>query len=600
MPNQWVVRERSRDYGIDLEVEVFHQSGASTGAIFYVQLRATDDQSKARKIALDLDQVEYFHSLEIPTLIARYCDADKSLYIKWHFEIPPPRDGASTLTLKFDESDQWGVNKPEEIIGTLKSVSRLRSTAPLSTIGFKTNNSADGDRYDAFQNGISALVSLECGLLRTTDADSLLTVEIACRADEIAISIGKIASVTVADDSQTEESVLSHIAYGVVYLLYQTGLWSQSARIARALLEGGIVAPHRALASRACVAVAVDPASAADLALLNNIHTLQDEHLVTVLSAIHRAATKEVRSRAVVRILEAALKSVPGADGVSLSALRYSLGNHYRGEQTLFKSVSCYNKARHLSSVYDKTDYFWSELAGVLFLAGRFALSAKIYRYAGTLATSPRVIFLLGDALMMSGAVLEAVGHFSTLPPDTERRLHLEGQLRSQLCEWLARRYGPAIERRRNDLGTKVRAFDGVPLADWPWAELSQLDPLDPLANFNMAVRVARSGDKQEAFWRFLLVALIQANDDETWHNTLACAWPNAELFAAVLELSLQKCGQKPYLRLRKAWIESGLQSDVIGSIDQTVMSIQLELDRERTSALTVRLFDGNQFRNLT
>ena len=42
IPSEWVYRRKEDDYGIDGEVELFDDSGKTTGLLFYVQLKATD------------------------------------------------------------------------------------------------------------------------------------------------------------------------------------------------------------------------------------------------------------------------------------------------------------------------------------------------------------------------------------------------------------------------------------------------------------------------------------------------------------------------------------------------------------------------------
>ena len=85
LPREWVYREKDKDYGIDGEVEIFTDDGIATGCIFYIQLKATDSKDKKvhTKVQIDNDTINYFQTLELPTLIIRYVDETNCIYFKW-------------------------------------------------------------------------------------------------------------------------------------------------------------------------------------------------------------------------------------------------------------------------------------------------------------------------------------------------------------------------------------------------------------------------------------------------------------------------------------------------------------------------------------
>ncbi len=73
LPDAWMSRPKVSDYGTDLEVEIFEEDGSATGLMFYVQLRGTDDPEKETTTRLSINQLHYFHQLDIPTLLVRFC-----------------------------------------------------------------------------------------------------------------------------------------------------------------------------------------------------------------------------------------------------------------------------------------------------------------------------------------------------------------------------------------------------------------------------------------------------------------------------------------------------------------------------------------------
>src|SRR4051795_10189236 len=76
---RWLFRELPSDYGIDGEVEEFDKSDIATGLVYAVQLKATDevDASKALRVAVPNEHVEYYRSLQRPVLMVRYLAATK-------------------------------------------------------------------------------------------------------------------------------------------------------------------------------------------------------------------------------------------------------------------------------------------------------------------------------------------------------------------------------------------------------------------------------------------------------------------------------------------------------------------------------------------
>jgi hypothetical protein len=70
LPSGWVYRQQPNDYGLDGVVEVF-ESGQTTGILFWVQLKSTDDAGTdgALKFRLSLDHCDYYRSLDMPVLV---------------------------------------------------------------------------------------------------------------------------------------------------------------------------------------------------------------------------------------------------------------------------------------------------------------------------------------------------------------------------------------------------------------------------------------------------------------------------------------------------------------------------------------------------
>src|SRR2546421_10025792 len=104
LPSAWVFRDSVPDYGIDGAVEIFDAEGQATGAIFFAQLKATDETEldKALAITLSLQTCSYYGALDVPVLIVRYHSPARKLYAKWFHSLDSyyARKGLKTTTFR--------------------------------------------------------------------------------------------------------------------------------------------------------------------------------------------------------------------------------------------------------------------------------------------------------------------------------------------------------------------------------------------------------------------------------------------------------------------------------------------------------------------
>jgi len=109
IPRNWVCRDKYKDYGIDIEVEIFDDEGRTTGIVFWVQLKATDsnDDAYINKIYLKIDSVKYYRRLDIPVLIVRYSEKQDRFYYKWAYEIDMfyAKEKAINIRISFSNED---------------------------------------------------------------------------------------------------------------------------------------------------------------------------------------------------------------------------------------------------------------------------------------------------------------------------------------------------------------------------------------------------------------------------------------------------------------------------------------------------------------
>jgi len=135
VPNHWVIRRSDPDYGIDLEVEIFDEDGSSTGLMFCVQLKGTDqkDLSRALKLSFKKDTLRYYFKLNLPVLLVRYYSPTKTLFTRWAHSIDLyySDPDAETYTVHFTADGRWDKETPGSIHRYLEQLKKVETILPL-------------------------------------------------------------------------------------------------------------------------------------------------------------------------------------------------------------------------------------------------------------------------------------------------------------------------------------------------------------------------------------------------------------------------------------------------------------------------------------
>lgn len=87
LPASWVIHPVVRDYGTDIQVELFSTDGDRTGIRFYGQVKATDKSVEGDSLQLDRSHIDYWLHHTDPVIIFRYFDSTKCLCWCWVHDI---------------------------------------------------------------------------------------------------------------------------------------------------------------------------------------------------------------------------------------------------------------------------------------------------------------------------------------------------------------------------------------------------------------------------------------------------------------------------------------------------------------------------------
>jgi hypothetical protein len=101
LPSEWITRQISYDYGLDLNVEKV-ENGRVTGKNFSVQVKALSKRPQRGShvpVRLSTATLNYMRERPEPVLLVVYVDADKEAYWLWADEIAQSRNEATTVNV---------------------------------------------------------------------------------------------------------------------------------------------------------------------------------------------------------------------------------------------------------------------------------------------------------------------------------------------------------------------------------------------------------------------------------------------------------------------------------------------------------------------
>ncbi|MDO6964374.1 DUF4365 domain-containing protein [Rhizobium alvei] len=437
LPEQWVCREKGRDYGVDLEVEIFGDDGQATGYFFNVQLKATDDAGRSDKVSIKTDRLHYLASLNVPALIARYCDPIGAWKWIWNQEALAQVMRPDTQTVTLALSNDWTQETPSRIENHLIAIRRLQSARQNEDIFIELQNHTGKFKYYSDSEKILRRVSYALPFINLNKPglnDIKLSIQLWDKF--IRIELADVGNLDIGINNYSHEEISATILYGLPAVLLRINLHSHAKSAAIFCLREYLTSPQKELATEACRALASDPLEATNLAILNNIHLEQDYNYSNfVISLLNNGRNDKRYSRALEKLNREAAKAAT-SQGRNPSAIFYSLGNSQASLGLYGKAVRSFNRARKLEPSYLSRSYFLSELGGSLFFSRKYRCSVTAYRAALSLEQTEKLQFCLADAQLYAGSFEEAATAFEDLEKVVDENLAAEVRLKAQLSKW--------------------------------------------------------------------------------------------------------------------------------------------------------------------
>nr|WP_319391389.1 DUF4365 domain-containing protein [uncultured Cohaesibacter sp.] len=578
LPTEWACRRKDKDYGVDLEIEIFDEAENSTGLMFYVQLKATDDVKKEKTVRMKWDRLEYQASLECPSIVARYCSPAKQIYWSWVSDIfaRTARDNnATSVSVSFTEDNLWSSVTTKALIQTLRIYRTIRHMSKRAPIGLSVKQDCPKSQSN---------FDLQCAVLQIRkqsqlisgelDPEKCIPVTVCLEDDSVIAAIDVVSSVRIHLESMTREEIFSQLVYAIGFMAAYFEFSRQANDLANIICENKLVCHSRDVAAKFACRLIDSLRLSSEIASLNKLHEKQDGPCyMYLLFLLHSKSHNEERSKAIERFYDEAIQFCRINSVISLSTLHYSFGNFFHTNHQFFDAVKQYNLARKSSSEYCQRDYFLSELAGSLYFRRRYRLSARCYELSFNISGSDRAAICAGDAFLFSGDLEKALEFFERANSSCDELLRIEASLKYRITRWCVGFYA----KRGTD--EKMQTISRVSF----WADaynyfISEEEPLNAFASCAMLSFLLVD---VEDVWMNAVVYSSQVSDPSLFYEAFACA--------------MRCCGYELYAKLRDTLCSVGVEANELESLDAIAEHLNTLCESVGSDEPTIRLVDGTQ-----
>ncbi|RZK37235.1 MAG: DUF4365 domain-containing protein [Pedobacter sp.] len=542
LPDMWICRDKSEDYGIDCEVEIFDEKGNPTGLVFWVQLKGTSsrDTKVIQQFSFKNEKLDQFKNYNLPVLIARYSTIDKTIFFRWAKSVYRLNRELKNTKISFLDQDEWNNSTPGKIKNYLfrqniisqggirfpiKTFLHLRpldisSTVPYSNLVLIKNYISSKRNYFSVTN---------------EESDSLLQINI--EQQQLVFCFTDLAFATLGLDfsalsTTSEDDILNYIMVTFCASLFELhrkdlgsavffneNLFPIASQVPDYLSD---LLPH----------LLSGPEMKNTMRLLNNFlkEEQQDnfiEGIIHIFCLSERDNLDDEQLELVEEFLLQRLQqtrkwNTPMGIGISC----YNLANFYRGINAHKAAVFYYLEARRHHTIYVKHAYFFHELAGQLFLLGRYKFAESFYRKA--LALDPSSFMakaLIADCMICAG-------HYKLGVAQLDEFLLEKQDKTDNIDEWYLK-YSclyTLLENGYPEMQIRNPEKSDILAANDEYENALMEDLLCPLAWYNKGVIDANEGNEQSAFLAFAMAGTICNKDIPAWTNaTLLSLNPNID-----------------------------------------------------------------------
>lgn len=619
LPKRWVYRDKDKDYGIDGEVELFDDSDKAQGLLFYVQLKATESENESSIMNVDfsIDTLKYYKKLDIPVLLVRYSEFKDCFYVKWIYNVDLffSKAKAKTYRIKLEQKNLWTINTSMEIEKRLNNLRKLKSgyfNFPIPCLLTINEHKIHEISKAVLITQIKKELSQYSDTIENIQkGDSVI--EIILSSQELKINISDIVGcsfhgIDLREKENFSGGIAKDILLGIASGMIQLGQIDYCGKI---IFENDL--QSTLIEKKELLIYMLPPLFQSSyfekvLELIGEILDSDISFEVSIISTVNILISSNSNSKSRIKAIEEFFKnrlnsSIKRNDKTQIGIAHYNLGNHYRGQSRYFESISNYISAKRNEPKYLNQDYYFSELAGVLFLMEKFKFSASLYSKAIDLGAGGLTKALYADALMFSGEYQQAVDAFLDYLKSVDKPVD-EFLLKSLCLEGILEEKD--IKTQKRDLWAATAKADlskpeeGISPKEQLDKSL-EIDLLCGLAWFNYGIIQNEESDYESAMFSFLMAGLVQNNDIEAWKNATLCSF-NSKTEPTILGLIIRTAysfNGEDYLEQFYRHLDQNNGSEDISQLSEMIDSIIPKRDN-KVAPPTVRIMnEDGRFENI-
>ncbi len=616
LPRQWIYREKDKDYGIDGEVEIFDENDTATGIVFYVQLKATDSKSGTaqKKVKLKNEAINYYKALELPVLIVRYISESEKIYFRWSHTIDryKQKENAKTYSFVLTEENLWNEHTAKSIYKFLSNLRVLKSKSNIFPLKLFLNFTFDefcGYKQHSLKSKLRSELSNKSQYF--TIVNNQKECDFQVNVSDIEISIFVLEGVTGAYLHSINKIEYSNIDELIsdVFIAIALALLSFNKELnAYEILN--IFGQHSQSLKKHTVAMHFIQLCFSlgkinkSYELWNNIPIDEKDEVVNVkFQMLSLMALKDLNAEDL-NLYEKYLKLQISLNQNHGTAY-YNYANFLHNQRRLREAFSNYRKAFIFEEKYHNSSHIYQEVAGTLFDLKRYKLAVMYYEKAMKISNNSKVEVLYADSLMMSGEFALSRKSFQNYV-ENSTDIDQEWILKDIALEYLISEYGFESQKRQTRLAEQQEVFkklgkEIITIEDLK--EVIKIDALISLAWFNLGWLYKESQDWKNAMASYLFCALINRADIEAWVNAFISAWNlgSTELSLLIIKVGYQINGEEFMQSICSIFEEmtTNVPRELISKFLDGIEQMVSETKQKNTSAPKLRIYDGNEFKNI-
>lgn len=620
LPEQWVLRDKDKDYGIDCEVELFNKDENSTGILFYVQLKATGSKKKSEIFNVDfrIETLEYFMQLDIPVLLARYSKHLDKIYVKWvnQVDLTFTKKKAKTFRVKITENNEWTDKSAELIENDLKNVRILNSGSFLFPVSYSINFNDDniqGLSNSQFKIQLRNELSNYSDFLefRRDDQDNLININI--QKNILVVQTSILRGVVFHNlNKRPQEKFIEELTLDILLSLSMCMVMvGQIDYCGKIVFENEL---EKRLIEKEELLIRILPILLSSSYFENTIKLIDKaldnkENEIILFASIARVLLEsDTKNKKRIALIESFFKSQLDKakklklDGI-IATSHYNLGNFYRSKDKHYKSVHNYVSAKKYDSNYLKKPYYYREIAGICFEAKKFKFSSKFYTKSLELGAPNATKRLLADALMFAGEYEKSSEIFNEYISASEMP-NEEFLLKSILLKNIVIKQGVKSQNRESIKAKSYAAIGEIVQKEKQLESLEKalnLDILSNLAWFNFGYLNQSENEFLKAMYCYSMAAIIDLGDIEAWINAFLSFMNSGEegdlLIGSLILKTAYWHNRDEFLMQLYEILEQNIDSskEIIEMVDNILTSNNKTT--EKSSIL--RILDGKEYKKI-